>query len=308
MKNPEGDLRRGPKTRPSNKLTESECAKVLSIACSKEFIDKTPKQIVPTLADRGQYIASEATFYRLLRNKRLLAHRGKAKPPTHERPKELIAVSPNQVWSWDITYLKTQVMGMFFYLYLVMDIYSRKIVGFEVAERESEKISTKLILETCLREGVQRDQLFLHADNGGPMKASTMLITLQRLGVLPSFSRPRVSDDNAYSEALFRTLKYRPFYPSKPFENIEQARAWVEGFVDWYNYEHMHSGINYVTPANRHTQDDEKVLEFRQTVFETARAKNPNRWSKKIRKFESVPFVVLNSLPPEKTKAISISA
>ena len=125
MKNLEGDLRRGPKTRPRNKLTEVECAKVISIACSKEFVDKTPKQIVPTLADRGEYIASEATFYRILRTKRLLAHRSKAKPPTHERPKELIAVSPNQVWSWDITYLKSDVMGMFFYLYLVMDIYSK---------------------------------------------------------------------------------------------------------------------------------------------------------------------------------------
>ena len=208
----------------------------------------------------------------------------------------------------DITYLKSDVMGMFFYLYLVMDIYSRKIVGWEIAERESEKISTKLILETCLREGVQRDQLFLHADNGGPMKASTMLVTLQRLGVLPSFSRPRVSDDNAYSESLFRTLKYRPFYPSHPFKNIEEARVWVEGFVEWYNYEHMHSGIQYVTPASRHNQDDEKVLGFRKEVFEKARATNPYRWSKKIRKCEAVPFVVLNSLPPEKTKAISISA
>lgn len=263
---------------------------------------------MPTLADRGQYIASEATFYRLLRENRLLSHRGKAKPPTHERPKELIAVAPNQVWSWDITYLRSEVMGMFFYLYLIMDIYSRKIVGWEVAERETEKISTRLILETCLREGVQKDQLFLHSDNGGPMKASTMLVTLQRLGVLPSFSRPRVSDDNAYSEALFRTLKYRPFYPSQPFRNINEATTWVEGFVDWYNHEHMHSSINYVTPACRHNLDDERILSLRQDVFEKAKSQNPSRWSGKVRNFDAVPFVVLNSLQPEKSKVIDISA
>lgn len=254
---------------------------------------------MPLLADKGIYVASESTFYRVLRAERLLAHRGPAKPPTHTRPKELIANAPNQVWSWDITYLKTTVLGQFYYLYLVMDIYSRKIVGWEVAERETEKVSTKLISQTCLREGVRRDELFLHADNGGPMKASTMLSTLQNLGVLPSFSRPRVSDDNAFSEALFRTLKYRPFYPSKPFNTLKEAEDWVEGFVHWYNFEHLHSAINFVTPATRHNRDDEKLLHFRKETFEKAKLKNPERWTGATRNWEAVPFVVLNPLNKE---------
>lgn len=308
IKNPEGDLRRGPKTKPKNKLSATEREEVLKIACSSEFVDKTPKQIVPTLADQGIYVASESTFYRVLRDEKLLTHRSLARPPTHERPKELIAVAPNQVWSWDITYLKSSVLGMFYYLYLVMDIYSRKIVGWEVAHRETEQVSTRLIHETCLREGVQRQQLFLHADNGGPMKASTMLATLQNLGVLPSFSRPRVSDDNAYSESLFRTLKYRPFYPSKPFQSIEEAILWVKGFVDWYNNEHLHSGINFVTPGSRHNQDDEKILELRKKIYEEARIKNPDRWSGNTRNWEPVPFVVLNQLPQEKIMDIKIPA
>lgn len=297
MKNIEGDRRQGPKTTPANKLREEERAEVLKIACSAEFCDKHPKQIVPMLADQGIYVASESTFYRVLREERLLAHRLPANPPRHERPRELIAVAPNQVWSWDITYLKSSVLGMFHYLYLVMDIYSRKIVGWEVAERESEEISTKLIRRTCLQEGVQKEQLFIHSDNGGPMKAATMLATLERLGVLPSFSRPKVSDDNAYSEALFRTLKYRPFYPRRPFESLQEAKDWVTGFVDWYNNEHLHSGINYVTPASRHNRDDEKILEFRKKVFEEARIKNPARWVGKTRSWEAVPFVILNASP-----------
>jgi putative transposase len=231
----------------------------------------------------------------VLREAKILAHRGPQRPPRHERPKELIANEPNQVWGWDITYLKTSVLGQFYFLYLVMDIYSRKIVGWEVAERESEQISTRMISKTCMKEGVSPGELFLHADNGGPMKASTMLGTLQKLGVIPSFSRPKVSDDNAYSESLFKTLKYRPFYPQRPFANLAEASAWVEGFVDWYNNEHMHSGINYVTPASRHNGDDERILDFRKQVFAKARMKNPERWTRGIRSFDSVPSVVLNA-------------
>lgn len=227
-----------------------EKEKILSVTCSAEFRDSSPKQIVPRLADRGEYIASETTFYRVLRESKMLAHRGPQKPPRYERPRELIATAPNQVWSWDITYLKTSVLGQFFYLYLVMDIYSRKIVGWRVEERESEQISTKLITKSCMQEAVEPGELYLHADNGGPMKASTMLGTLQKLGVLPSFSRPRVSDDNAYSESLFKTLKYRPFYPQKPFETLEDAKLWVQGFVDWYNNEHTVSARIVVASMN----------------------------------------------------------
>lgn len=293
--NPEGDLRKGPHTEPPNKLSSGERDKILAITCTPEFCDSSPKQIVPRLADRGEYIASEATFYRVLRSEQMLAHRGPQKPPRHERPKELIANAPNQVWSWDITYLKTSVLGRFYYLYLVMDIYSRKIVGWDLADRESEQISTKLVTNIHTQEGVEAGELFLHADNGGPMKASTMLGTLQKLGVIPSFSRPRVSDDNAYSESLFKTLKYRPFYPTRPFQTLAEAKQWVLGFVDWYNNEHMHSGINYVTPASRHNGDDERILDFRKQVFAEARMKNPERWTRSIRNFDVTQSVILNA-------------
>jgi putative transposase len=274
--NPEGDLRRGPKTKPANRLTDPERQRVLDVVCSKEFWDKNPKQIVPKLADRGLYLASESTFYRLLRATQMLAHRDRARPPAHERPKELIAHAPNQVWSWDITYLRSRILGMFYYLYLVIDIYSRKVVAWELCDHESSEVAAEMITSACQAEGVQENQLFIHSDNGGPMKGATMLATLRRLGVLPSFSRPSVSDDNAYSEALFRTLKYRPWYPSKPFCSIEEAKDWVTEFVRWYNTEHLHSGIGFVTPECRHQGKDVLILEKRKRVYELARRQNPN--------------------------------
>lgn len=302
------DQRRGPKKKPSNKLTAQEREKILKLSCSEEFRDKSPWQIVPALADRGEYVASEASFYRVLRQEKMLAHRLPSNPPRNERPKELIATLPNQVWSWDITYLRSDVIGMFFFLYLIVDIYSRKIVGWEVAERESSDRAAKLIMRTCSAEDVQKHQLFIHSDNGGPMKGATMLATLRKLGVVPSFSRPSVSDDNAFSEALFRTLKYRPFFPRKPFTSVEEAEKWVEGFVHWYNNEHLHSGIKFVTPSSRHNLDDIKILEKRSAVYEKARAKNPERWQRKTRDWNAVPFVSLNPLRKEMIEAKKLIA
>ncbi len=295
-RHPEGDRRRGPKTKPANKLSEAERQSVIEACCSKEFVDKSPKQIVPLLADRGIYLASESTFYRLLKSKKLLTHRENSRAPTHARPLELIANSPNQIWSWDITYLKSNVLGMFFYLYMVIDIYSRKIIAWDIASFESAEISVALIKRACLKEGVQKNTLFIHSDNGGPMKAATMLATLRRLGVMPSFSRPNVSDDNAYSEALFKTLKYRPWYPNKPFETIDAASDWVGNFVKWYNTEHLHSGINFVTPEDRHEGRDILILEKRKLIYEQARLKNPTRWSTTIKQWDTVEVVALNSL------------
>ncbi|RPH47672.1 MAG: transposase, partial [Desulfobacteraceae bacterium] len=150
-----------------------------------------------------------------------------------------------------MTYLKSVIKGLFYYLYMIVDIFSRMIVGWSIHPEESADHAGRLISDACLTQGVARDQLILHSDNGGPMKGATMLVTLQFLGVLPSFSRPRVSDDNPYSESLFKTLKYRPEYPDKPFSSIEDAEVWVQAFVNWYNYEHLHSSINYVTPYSR---------------------------------------------------------
>jgi transposase InsO family protein len=289
------DQRRGPKTEPANKLSAEEREQVLKVADSAEYRDLSPKQIVPKLADQGTYVASESTFYRVLREQGQLAHREKSRPASH-KPDEHVATGPCQVWSWDITYLRSALRGCFFYLYLVVDIWSRKIVGWTVEESESTDLAATLFRRTCAELGIDPVGLVLHADNGGPMKGSTMLATLQHLGVVASFSRPHVSDDNPYSEALFRTLKYRPCYPSKPFSSVEEARAWVADFVAWYNGEHLHSAISFVTPNDRHNGRDLLLLERRRQVYQRARRSHPERWSGATRSWEYVETVALNPL------------
>jgi transposase InsO family protein len=221
------DRRAGPSGAPANKLEPAERAKLLALACSARFRDLSPKQIVPLLADEGTYVASESTFYRTMRDADLLASRGRAKPPTHRRPDELMATGPNQVWCWDITYLPSVVRGKFHYCYLIIDLFSRKIVGRAVHDSESAAHAAALIAAACAAEGVQRDQLTIHSDNGHPMKGATMLATLQMPGVVPSFSRPGVSDDNPFIESLNRTMKYRPEYPSQPFASLRAAEEWL---------------------------------------------------------------------------------
>jgi transposase InsO family protein len=297
------DRRRGPSTDPSNKLTPAERQNILDIANSEEFRDLSPKQIVPQLADQGTYLASESSFYRVLRDEDCMAHRETSRPATSRKPKEQVAAGPCQVWSWDITYLKSPILGQFFYLYLIMDVWSRKIVASTVYLKESSDYSAKLFRKTCLSLGVDPKGMVLHSDNGSPMKGATMLATLQRLGVVPSFSRPQVSDDNPYSESLFRTMKYRPGYPSQPFSSLEAAQTWVDGFVGWYNTEHLHSSIRFITPDDRHFGREKAILAGRSNLYEAARLKNPNRWSRNIRNWEPVETVYLN---PESTVAANI--
>jgi len=295
-KNPSGDQRRGPLTMPANKLSEVEREIILVSANSAEYRDKSPAQIVPLLADKGVYLASESSFYRILKQEGLNAHRTRSKPATRSRPEEIIATAPNQVWSWDITFLKSEIAGMFFYLYLVMDIYSRKIVGFEVHETQTSEHAAVMITKICKKESVCPEQLTLHSDNGKPMKGATMLATLQRLGVVPSFSRPSVSDDNPFSESLFKTLKYCPKFPTKPFASTLVASSWVLDFVQWYNEEHLHSGIRFVTPASRHRGEDLNQLVIRNEVYTEAKLKHPARWSGNTRNWTHVKKVFLNCL------------
>jgi transposase InsO family protein len=292
----------GSRREPANKLSEHERRQILDIANEPQFAAMAPSQIVPALADRGQYIASESSFYRVLREADQLARRGKAKPPTRQRPKPLQAGAPNQLWSWDITYLATTIKGVFFYLYLIMDVYSRKIVGWEVFESESAEQAALVFAKTHLREGIGAESLVLHSDNGSPMKGATMLSTLQRLGVMPSFSRPSVSDDNPFSESLFKTLKYHPGFPDKPFDTLQQAREWVGGFEHWYNEVHRHSSLKFVTPAQRHRGDDSAILEKRHALYEAARAERPERWSGPSRNWEPEKIVYLNPGKPMKTE------
>jgi transposase InsO family protein len=288
------DRRKGPRKPPENKLSERERKQLCELLVAPEFVDLAPHQIVPKLADMGIYIASESTLYRVLREEKLNAHRGRARPPTRRRPEEHTANGPNQVWSWDITYLRSPVTGAFYYLYLFLDVWSRKIVGWDVLEEESNEAAAKLFRRICADEGVDPNGLVLHSDNGGPMKGATMLATLQKLGVVPSFSRPSVSDDNPFSEALFRTAKQHPTYPSGPFESLEAARAWVANFVRWYNEDHQHSAIRFVTPADRHAGRDVEILAHRREVYERARARHPERWSGATRNWTPIDTVTLN--------------
>jgi putative transposase len=288
------DQRKGPHATPHQKLTDEERKVVVEMANAPEFRDLSPKQIVPRLADRGQYVASESTFYRVLRAEGQMAHRGPSRPRTVHRPEELIATGPNQLWSWDITYLPANVRGTFFYLYLFVDVWSRRIMKAVVLAEESAEHAARSLIEACAEHDVQPDLLTLHSDNGGPMKGSTMLATMLSLGVVSSFSRPSVSNDNPYSESLFRTLKYVPSYPHKPFESIDAAWAWVERFVAWYNGEHRHSAIGFVAPDERHCGRDIGVLLARRDVYAAARRRHPARWSRHSRHWNAPASVALN--------------
>jgi len=280
---------------PVNKLTELECQRIIKVANEPEYADLPTNKIVPKLADKGIYIASESSFYRVLKAEKQLRHRQKSHPVRQiKKPRALLATAPNQIYSWDITYLPTDVKGVFLYLYLVMDVYSRKIVGWQVYENESSALAAELITDICQREGLKPNQVTLHSDNGSPMKGATMLATLQQLGVIPSFSRPSVSNDNPYSESLFRTLKYRPEYPEQPFSGLSATRDWVQFFVDWYNNEHLHSAIKFITPAQRHAGKDEEILTNRKEIYKEAKSKNPKRWSGEIRNWDSIKKVHLN--------------
>ena len=280
---------------PVNKLSDQERAAILDVCNSEEFKSQAPKQIVPALADRGLYMASESSFYRILRDANQLHHRGRTALPNRVKPDAYTADGPNQVWSWDITYLASNLKGVFFYLYLFMDIYSRKIVGWEVYENESSEQAADVLRKTRLAEAIScQQEVVLHSDNGSPMKGATMLATMQKLGVVPSFSRPSVSNDNPYSESLFRTLKYTPAYPSKPFESLDSARQWVATFVQWYNHSHRHSGIKYVTPAQRHNGEDIAILAQRKQVYAEAKKQNPERWSGATRNWDHESLVKLN--------------
>jgi transposase InsO family protein len=250
---------------------------------------------VPILADRGIYLASESSFYRVLRRANLLHHRGKVSKPSSFKPKTYTATQANRVWSWDITYLASSIRGQFFYLYLFMDIYSRKVVGWEIYGNESSEQAAEVLRKARLSESIApQSELVLHSDNGSPMKGATMLATMHKLGVVPSFSRPSVSNDNAYSESLFKTLKYAPSYPSKPFESLEQARQWVHVFVDWYNNKHRHSSLQYVTPVQRHIGEDTEILGRRKKVYAKAKSANPQRWSGDTRNWNHESVVRLN--------------
>lgn len=290
-----GDGRTSVLREPGNKLSEEEREAVLSVCSSEEYASLPPSQIVPRLADKGVYLASESTMYRLLKAAGQQNHRGRAQVAQRvARPTSYCASKPNEVWSWDITYLPAAIKGQYWYLYLFEDIYSRKVVGWEVCAQESGEEAQAILQRCVLSEQCYRKTLVLHSDNGSPMKSATLLAKMQELGITPSRSRPRVSNDNPYSESLFRTLKYCPRWPGKGFATLELARQWVCEFVRWYNQEHRHSRIRFVTPEQRHCGEDHAVLEKRQALYEAAKAEKPSRWSGKTRNWTPMGAVMLN--------------
>lgn len=289
---------------PAHALSEAERAKILEVANEPRFAEVPPARIVPMLADEGVYLASESSFHRVLRAEGQSGHRGRAKAPQATRPPTThVAAGPNEVWCWDMTFLPATVAGIWFYLYLILDLYSRKIVGFEVHDADSADHAAHLVRRSALAEGIHAatEKPVLHGDNGATLKATTVLAMLHWLGIKPSYSRPRVSDDNAYAESLFRTAKYRPEFPEQGFADLNTARAWAAGFVHWYNVEHRHSGIRYVTPAQRHAGEDRDLLAARHALYVGAREANPRRWSGPTRNWTPVGAVTLN---PERDSVI----
>jgi len=290
-----GDLRAGPKTAPPHSLSEAEKDEIVAIANRPEYRNLSPEQVIAKLSDEGRYICSESSLRRVLAERRLNRRRQRTRAATGHKPREYVAHEPLRVFSWDITYLKNAtVRGTYFYLYLFIDIWSRRIVGAEVHETQQSDLAAKLLHRVCDEHSLRTEGLVLHADNGGPMKGSTMLATLHELGITASFSRPGVSDDNAFVEALFRHLKYAPSYPRNGFVDLDDARAWVRRFVAWYNTEHLHSAIGLVTPEDRHHGRDIALLSARREVYAAAHARHPRRWTTAPRRWDRPAIVTLN--------------
>ena len=281
---------------PPHALSPAEVQEVLDACHAPAHADLPPAQIVARLLDEdGRYIASESTFYRILRRHHEQHRRGRARAPVPQaRPTSYRADAPCQVWTWDVTWLAGPARGTFYYLFLILDLFSRKIVGWEVEEAETAAAAARVVERAVLAENCVDHPLVLHADNGSPLKGATLLETLRRLEIEPSFSRPRVSDDNAFSEALFRTCKYVPDYPRDGFADLEAARGWVRTFADWYNHEHRHSALRHVTPQQRHDGSEARILADRQRVYDQARAQQPARWSGATRAWTPVGSVWLN--------------
>lgn len=281
--------------KPAHALTPEEEEAAVALCTCERYQSLPPAQIVAQEADEGRYIASESTLYRLLRRREMNTPRGRGRrQPPPPKPTSYQADGSNQIWSWDVTWLPGPVVGLFYYLVLIIDIYSRKIVGWEIDTRESSLLLSRVLEQGVLKEGCINQPLVLHSDNGSPFKGETLRVKLKSLDIEPSYSRPRVSNDNPFSESIFATCKGMPSYPENGFESLEAARQWVYVFAVWYNTEHRHSRINYVTPEQRHNGKDIAILAQRQAVYAEAKARNPRRWSRQVRDWTPAGAVWLN--------------
>lgn len=296
QRQPAEDARRGPKAAPAHQLSQAEKDEVVRLVNQPTYRNLSPEQAVAKLAGEGIYVCSERSLRRVLAERNLDRYRQRSKPAKgRHKPRQYVAHEPLRVLSWDITYMRSStVRGGFFYLYLFLDIWSRRIVGAEVHETQQAEIAASLLDRLCNVHSLETEKLVVHSDNGAPMKGATMLATMQSLGITASFSRPSVSDDNAFAEALFRHLKYAPSYPRQGFATLAEARAWVERFVHWYNHEHLHSAIALVTPDDRHHGRDLAILEKRRDTYALAKERNPRRWTTAPRAWKRPAIVTLN--------------
>lgn len=287
--------RLNPQVAEDRRLTVIEKELIISTCNEEGFASLPPSQIVPMLMDEGIYRGSVSSFYRVLKEYAQSTRRGRAQTRhTPAKPKEIRVSKTGRCYSWDITFLPTLIKGLYFKLYLIMDLFSRKIVGWEVHDIESSELARELIYKTQLKEKVDCTKLVIHSDNGAPMKGISLKTLMESLGITASYSRPSVSNDNPFSESLFRTLKYCPDYPEKPFETLDEAREWVYEFEQWYNYKHRHSALKFITPHERHTGQAERISTHRHSVSQAARAEKPLRWSGKTRNWKLDDEVVLN--------------
>ena len=292
-----------PRPTPARALSEAERQAVLGLLHCERFVDSSPAQVWATLLDEGRYLASERTMYRLLeaRHGGVRERRDQLTHPPYAKP-ELLAERPNEVWSWDISKLKGPAKGTVFYLYVILDVFSRYAVGWTVAHRESSQLAKALIAQAAEQQQIGRDQLTVHADRGTAMRSKPVAFLLADLGVLKTHSRPYTSTDNPYSEAQFKTLKYRPEFPER-FDSIEHARSFCRSFFDWYNHEHRHSGIGLMTPAAVHHGHAKELHAERQRVLAAAYAARPERFVRGTPRPPKLPTAAWINKPPTKEVA-----
>jgi putative transposase len=295
-------VERAKRPSPPRALSPNEQQGVLDILHTDRFMDKAPQEVYATLLDEGEYHCSIRTMYRILdANKEVKERRNQLSHPVYQKP-ELLATAPNQVWSWDITKLLGPVKWTYFYLYVIMDIFSRYVVGWMLAPAESAVLAEKLIKETCAKQNIEKGQLTIHADRGSSMKSKPVALLMSDLGITKTHSRPHTSDDNPYSESQFKTLKYRPDFPER-FGSIEDARSFCQDFFPWYNKEHRHTGIGLLTPEAVHYGLAKDIQTARGEVLLAAYEAHPERFVKKM----PVPLLVPEAAWINKPKLIPVS-
>ena len=294
--NPTPPLAEVPRPTPPSALAPEERAQVREVLNSPRFQDLAPRQVWAQLLDEGQYLCSWRTMYRVLAvEHQVRERRNQLRHPAYTKP-ELLATAPNQLWSWDISKLRGPTVGTYFYLYVILDVFSRYVVGWMVAQRESAELAMILVEASCQRQGIPPEQLTLHADRGAPMIARSMEQLLDDLGVAKSHSRPHVSNDNPYSEAHFKTLKYRPDYPDR-FGSLAEVRSWAQAFFHWYNQQHYHTGLGLLTPATVHYGQAKETQAQRQQVLQAAYEAHPERFVRGRPRVQQLPTAVWINKP-----------